>query len=197
MHMQWKRWNQGLRNANLFPLAIALTLSALHLPSCQPPENELRFETIDQDDGHYWGTHQGKEPKLLVLTDSEEIAALYRVVSQPATRVNTDSGETWQYPDWRLQGMDWEAFFVVIAFQGRRQTTGYSVTIQRITQQRQSINIRAQFDAPEPLHTVHELVTSPLHVVKVQKSDELRGKEFQFSLVVNGRIVAETSHLLP
>jgi hypothetical protein len=193
MHRQAKLWRRALQSAQLMLLTMALTLFLFHLSGCQPQETELPFVTIDQDNGIGWGAYKGEKPKLVVLTGPEEVAVLDEVISQPSEVVFEDTGETWQYHEWRLRDMDWEAYFVVIAFQG---LNGDGVTIKRITQQGQRITVQAQFKQLGPGETGPG-ITSPLHVVKAEKNNQMVGQEFQFSLVVDGTTVANTSHFVP
>ena len=175
-------------------LTITLTPFLIHMASCKPRETELPFDTIAQDDGLAWGQYEGREPKLLVLTGSEEIAVLDEVAPQAAVVEHEDSGKTQPYPEWLLQSIDWEAYFVVIAFQGLNKD---GVTIERITQQGHRITIYARCKQLRPDEIKIDAVTSPLHVVKAEKNNQITGKELQFSLVVEGRTVANTSHIIP
>ena len=176
----------------------------LLLAACVPQERDLPFETIDLDDGALWGLYWGREPKLVVLTGSEELEVLNELIPHPGRVVLTDSEEiaaqgkeVLQYPQMRMQSLDWGAYFVVIAFQGLKNSTGYGVTIKRIVQQGESIIIHAQFKERRPEEAETDVMTSPVHVVKVKRDKRLAAKEMQFSLLVDGRPVANTSHFVP
>lgn len=175
----------------------------LLLVACVPQARELSFETIDQTSGLAWGLVEGQEPRLVVLTNPEEFDALDKAIPQPGRMVLKDSediavqGKEIPYPQWRLQSVDWDAYFVIIAFQGRKSSGGYSVTIERIVQRGSNINIYARFKEPGPLEGVVDHTTSPLHAVQVKKDERLVGKELQFGLVVGGTSVVNTSHFIP
>lgn len=173
------------------------------LVACVPQARELSFETIDQTDGLAWGLVEGQEPRLVALTNPEEFDALDKAIPQPGRMVLKDSediavlGKEIPYPRWRLHSVDWDAYFVIIAFQGRKSSGGYSVTIERIVQQGGNISVYTRFKEPAPLEGVVDRRTSPLHAVQVKKDERLAGKELQFSLLVDGTSVVNTSHFIP
>jgi len=173
MHIQPRLWHRAMRNARLLALLIALTPSVLYLSSCQPLRMSCASKRFERGNGLAWGIYKGAEPKLLVLTDPSEIAAASRLISEPSIVVNTDSGETWEASEWSLQGMDWDAFFVVIAFQGFNKD---GVTITRIVQKEQHISVFAQYRKLGATETRPAIQTSPLHVVKAEKPRALRAR---------------------
>ncbi len=194
---QTKSSKQPLSNVYAILLTIAVTLCVLYLGGCKTKKNELPFDTVDQDTGLGWGLSKDKEPRLVILTNPEEIAVLDEVISQPTEVVFEDSGKTLPYHEWRLQEMDWDACFVVIAFQGWKAAGGYGVTVKSITQRGQRIDVQAEFKERESYKNLTGSVTYPVHVVKVGKGEHLEGREFQFNLVVDGKTVATKSHVIP
>jgi hypothetical protein len=59
-----------------------------------------------------------------------------------------------------------------------------------------TVNIYAQFDEPKPEEERTLIVTSPYHLIKIQKSGKW-DQEFLFQVIVGDTIVAALNHFIP
>ena len=148
-------------------LCILVTLAGLS--ACQPKEVDLPFETIERRDASGTGqVYKDKSPGLIVIATPEEAANLDALVT-PEVQV-------------QLQSLEYDAYFVIAVFQGRKPTTGY--------------DIQARFSEPKPDAEKAPEETSPYHLVQVQKTGTW-GQSITFSLVVDNVVVASLSHHVP
>ena len=145
----------------------------LPLTSCNYTGTELAFETIEQKYGA-GSAYDAVEPGLLVISGMEDIANL---------RAGSDE------VIYRLQELDYENIFALIVYQGQRGSGGYDVQIERVTRDGTTINIYVQFHKPKPDEARIDLITSPYHLVQVQKSGAW-DQEFLFQVIVDDTIVA-------
>jgi len=158
-------------------LYIVLTLAGLS--ACQPKEINLPFETIERQE---LSSYRDKEPVLMVIAKPEEIASLDALVTREILS--------------RLQTLDYDAYLVVVVFQGWKPTTRYGVQIEHVIRRGSEVTIYAQFSEPKPNEPTGDLATSPYHIVRVQKRG-VWGQQINFNLVVDGVIVASLSHYVP
>lgn len=159
-------------------LAISLGLSA-----CQPKEIDLLFETVERRDASGTGqVYQDRQPGLMVITTPEEAASLVALVTSEAQA--------------RLQSLNYNAYFAVAIFQGRKSTTGYGVEIERITRLESKVTIYARFLEPKPNAERAPEETSPYHLVQVQKTGTW-GQPITFNLIVGNVVVTSLSHYVP
>ncbi len=81
-----------------------------------------------------------------------------------------------------ISAVDLSAYFLIVAYQGEKSTTGYSIEVIDIRRQDDTILVCAQFH--EPCCGGGGAMTSPYYVAQVEKSDALKG-EFTFVLMNN------------
>ena len=171
------------RHYFLFNVLIpCISLSIVWLfTSCGSNETQnepiLKFETIEQNDWPAEGYSVGR-PGLMVITQQEDIGH-------------------WQGLDVivrELQEIDYEKSFVLSVFQGRQETSGYKVKIERITRDGTTITIYAQFQSPKLIEEKVDLVASPYQMVEVQKNWEW-DQEYLFQLIVDGSVIATQSSI--
>jgi hypothetical protein len=141
-------------------------------------ETALAFETIEQKDG---AGSAVVDPGIIIISSKEDVADL------PA---GSDEAIG------KLQKLDYEQSFALIVFQGEQGTGGFVVTIERITRVGTTINVYVQFHIPKPEEEKTLVVTSPYHLVQVQKSGEW-DQEFLFQVIVDGTVVASINHFIP
>jgi hypothetical protein len=183
-------------------LSVISTIGALHfilllLTSCRSietestptptrqslNETELSFETIEQKD--WAGTGQGYEavePGLIIISGEPDIASLDEWVTGEAIM--------------RLQELDYENSFALIVFLGERGRGGYDIQIERLARSGKTINIYVQFHEPEPDKGYVDMMTSPYHLVQVQKGGAW-DQDFLFQMIVDGTVVASLNHFIP
>ncbi len=164
----------------LFPLMLVLLL---WLSACQPKETNLPFETIEQKE--WAGTdhaYEAREPGVMVVAQPEEITALNKWITEDAEA--------------QLQKIDYKVYFVLVVFQGRKPTTGYSIQVDQLTRLEDTVNIKARFSEPKPNEEKSPEVTSPYHLVRVQKVGTW-GRNITFNLNAGEVIVVSLSHSVP
>jgi hypothetical protein len=166
------------------------------LTGCASRERELPFETIAQENGWLWGRYEGSKSALLILTGSEQVSTLKEVMKHPAL-IETQKGQLTVYSELQLADVDWGTYFVLMALQGEKGSSGYKVTIHRIEQRAQYIKVYASFEEPRPTEKVSDRLTSPVHAVRIKKDAHLTGQQIEFSLIVDGAPVAQTSQRIP
>lgn len=162
---------------------LCLLFALAGLNACQPQETDLSFETIEQRDAS--GTrqiYQDKQPGLIVITTLEEVANLDALVT-PETQA-------------RLQSLNYDADFVLAVFQGWKPTDGYDIQVERITHLRDKVTVFVRLQEPPPDRKKNDIVTSPYHLVQVQKVGTWDG-DATFNVVVNGTVIASVSHNIP
>ncbi len=166
-------------------IIILLGLLLFVITACQPQEEKLPFETIDQGDGFYTGRSYGGEgPNLLIITGPNEVDSPGLDVEFPSELAN------------QLHRMDYDRFFAVLVLQGLKHQGGYSVTVQQIVRQDDRVNVYVEFANPEPGTRRIQAFTSPYHLVVVSKEGKW-GQQINFVLVVDSEQVAEAIHFIP
>jgi hypothetical protein len=162
---------QRAKCATCLTLLVVLTA----LAACAR-EVELAFETIEQDDSHSAAEGLGSaESHAIIIAARDEIPELRGLVSQRALD--------------QVENTDFQEYFVVALFRGRRATGGYSTIIQRVTKKEDTIVIYAQFWEPAPYYEVINAATAPYHLIKVNRYD---GVDPQTKLVVHSEVVTPT-----
>lgn len=158
---------------------------AFGLGACKtkPEETDLPFETFEQKE--WAGTdkpYESREPGLIVISRLEEVDSLKGLVNDEAKS--------------KLQALDYSRYFAVLVLQGWKPTTGYKANVKRITRIENTVNIYAQFLEPKPDEEKAPEVTSPYHLVQVQKSGKW-GQDITFNLFAGETLVISLSHAIP
>jgi hypothetical protein len=68
--------------------------------------------------------------------------------------------------------------------------------VNRVTREGNTVNVYTQFSEPGPDEGKADIVTSPYHLIKVQKNGSW-GKEILFNLVNDDTVVDSISHYVP
>lgn len=153
-----------------------LFLVVILLGACTPQEEELPFETIEQAD--YSRRYEDRETGLVIVTNVDEANQLDSWVSSLALE--------------QLREINYERFFVVVAFLGWQPTGHEGIRIERIVRQGNTVSVYAQVGRP----TGETEETSPYHLVRVQKVGRW-GTSINFALVIEETTVASQSHYVP
>jgi len=164
---------------------LILMVVAMLLSTCVQQEAELSFETIEKEVGTRLGAqrYEAKEPKLVIIATLDEVSSLSPSLSPEAR------------PE--LSNIDFSSYFVIAVFQGLKAVYDYEVCIDRITYLDETVKVFTKFVEPTEGQMLHPAQSSPYHVVRVEKPQNLAGKEVQFMLVANGREVASEMRRLP
>lgn len=156
---------------------------SLWLGACQPKEVDLLFETVEQRDASGTGQiYQDTQPGLIVIATPEETASLGGLVTSEAQA--------------QLQNLNYNIYFAIAIFQGRKPTTRYGVQIEHITHKGNIVTVHALFKEPQPGEPKGDEVTSPYHLVRVQKGGPWK-QTITFNLIVGNAIVTSLSHYIP
>ncbi len=159
--------------------------AAFGLGACSPKPKEitLPFETIEQNETAGTGiTYEDRESSLMVISSPEEAMTLSTWISDNAKE--------------KLQEIDYTQQFVLAVFQGWKPTLGYSVEISRVTQLGDTVNVYVQFHEPGPDVQKADLVTSPYHLVQLQRL-ESTGRGITFNLLANETVISDFSYVFP
>jgi len=146
----------------------------------------LPFETIERADIPGTGEeYEGEEPKLAIIADATELDTLGNTVSLDAQA--------------QLQDLDFDQYFAIVVFEGQHSDMPplrSGVEVQRISRKGSTITIYAH--SYEPVEGYEQVIikTSPYHLVKMRKGENMQG-EFQFVLGVDGTVVSQQTHRLP
>jgi hypothetical protein len=155
---------------------ILLIIFAVIFIILKPKERNLAFETIEQINSpgpiH---PYDSKDPGFTIIYSLDEIESIKDLVSESIFI--------------RLNKLNFEENFVIIIFQGKKPSYGYSVKITQVTRSDTIINVYAQFLEPKPNEAKVDEVSSPYQVIQVMKKSENWGQEFIFNLVVDQKII--------
>ena len=155
-----------------FFLGLTILIVVVAMTTCGLGETELPFETIERSD---YGDYSIREPRVVLVTSQDDIDRLEGLLSQAALE--------------QLAELDFEQYFAIVAFRGTQATSGYDTIIERITRQGDKIVVYVQFWEPSPDYVVLDVVTSPYHLVKVRRDDDVSQKT---ELTFQSRIVTPT-----
>ncbi len=175
-----RRWLLGI-----FVLTGVILGMASGLGACKPKPTEvtLPFETIEQKE--WAGTdkpYESREPTLIIVSRLEEVDNLNGLISDEAMI--------------KLQALDYDEYFALVAFQGWKPSTGYSIQVNRISRLGNTVNIYTQLHEPTPDEAKADEVTSPYHLVQVQKSGSW-GQVITFNLIGGETSIVSLFHTIP
>jgi len=172
--------NQSVLRWLLLPLVPVLML----VPSaCKPQETSLPFETVERREWVSTGqVYKAREPGVIVIARPEDVASLNDWVTEDAKA--------------QLQALDYTAYFALVVFQGWKGTDGYSIQIERITRREDDVAILVLLQEPRPDERKNDIVTSPYHLVQVQKVGAW-DRDITFTVVEDETTIALASHNIP
>ena len=143
----------------------------------------MPFQTIEQRDASgSEQAHQDKQPALVVVTTPEEATNLASLVTSEAQT--------------QLKNLNCSAYFVIAVFQGWKPTDGYGVQVERITHLRDKVAVFVRLQEPPPDRKKNDIVTSPYHLVQVQKVGTW-ARNVTFNVLADGTAIASVSHNVP
>lgn len=143
---------------------------------CRSEEKALTFETIGQgEQGDTGQLYEFYEPDLILVNHPEEIDRLRQWVTGEAGI--------------QLQSLDYETDFALAVFQGWQGTSGYGVEIKcLLARQGGVVDVYVRFQRPDPDKLQNAVITSPYHLIKIQKR-KLEGQEIIFNLIENRTVI--------
>ncbi len=155
---------------------ISIWLSILVLSACKSQEVELPFETIERSD--YSPQYENKEPSLTVVANLDNVEELEEWITPKAIE--------------QLRKTDYKTHFAIAAFLGWQSTGHEGIRIEQIVRRGNSVSVYALVGNP----TGETEVTSPYHLVKVQKVGQW-GSEVDFTLMFEENVVSSRSLYIP
>lgn len=143
----------------------------------------LPFETVENKEVSGTGRFfEAREPTLIVIGQSAEIANLDGLITEKAKS--------------ELANMNYDRFFALLVFQGKKQSNQYSLEIRGILQSGSDINVNVDMKEPMPNAPVGMTITSPYHLVKVEKGG-LRNQYLTFNLMTQGTNLIQVRYHIP
>ncbi len=134
-------------------LMLLLILCLVALTACNRTEVELSFETIENSqNGKNYGD---KSPGIKIITSSEEVDTLKNLISSEAIE--------------SLSKLDYSYYVGIILFHGVRGNGGYQINVNKVMYDGMDMYIYSTFTEPAPDELVTMDVTSPYHIVKIEK----------------------------
>jgi hypothetical protein len=166
---------------------ICLTLG---LAACKPQETPLPFETLAHgsarlidSQGMAYGSSYDKMD-LLVATDLTETRQIETTLSPRDPSLHLKE----------IDNVNYDEYFVVVAFFGPRPYGDSAITIERIIQTGDTINVIVS--TVEPTEGTRVIV-APIHAVKIKRADLPVKGELAFNLLKDDRIVLTRKHFVP
>jgi hypothetical protein len=150
----------------------------------------LQFQTLAQ--GGVLGTYREADPpEVQIIAGAQDIDSLARQLPGNPPRASDN-------PDFvnKLRLLDYTHCFAILVTQGLKQPRGFQVTVQQITRQDDRVRAEANFIGPKLGEGQPMVSPDPYHLVAVSK-DGAWGRQIQFELVADGKVVAEATHFIP
>ena len=161
------------------------------LSSCgvQARGQPIQFQTLAQ--GGVLGTYREVDtPEIQIIAGAQDIDTLTPHLPGNPPRASDNADLVNQ-----LRQLDYSHFFAVLVTQGQKDPRGFKVMVQQITRQNDQVTVQAEFVGPKPGEGQPMVVFDPYHLVAVAK-DGVWGRQMQFALVAEGKVVAETTHMI-
>jgi len=157
-------------------LLILLLLFALSA-NCLQPETNLPLEELHKSRTTAGGGPPTPEPQFYVITVASQVGSLG--LGDPP----------------ELRGLDFARYFVIVAFHGLRNTSGYGIEITRVILAGSvvTVTVRRWYS---PDDATAERVTAPYCVVKVDKSAMPRRGALEFVFVEGEQTLARQTQVI-
>jgi hypothetical protein len=123
-------------------------------------ERPIHLETVGQGVHSEYGRFaevpvpEDAPPECMVITDNEEYQRLLSISSFQET----------------LGEMDFEKDIAIAALQGPKNTGGYAISIVHASQTGMEVRVEVEVVKPDPGSMTVQVLTSPYHVVKADRS---------------------------
>jgi hypothetical protein len=165
----WSNW--ALRGI----LLVSLAASLASLTACKPRETELSFETLLHDNLGYFGTTY-ESMDLMIAADLAEAQQIADTLSPE------NPGKRFE----EIADVDYEEYLVVVAYFGTRVYSESAITIERITQIENVVNVIISTVEPTAGDRV---IVHPIHIIKIKRDDlSVRGS-LVFKLWKGGKVI--------
>lgn len=170
---------------------IVLILTALAvLANCKTRETKIAFETLvkgdaellDDQDMNFAAIY--KDMDLLIVADAMEAQQIADMLASERTGLRLEE----------VADIDYGEYLVVVAYFGAKPNNGFGITIEEISQIGHSVYV--------VIDTVESsggdaIVTHPVHIIKVKKSDLLVRGRLSFVLWKDDKAILTREHFVP
>jgi hypothetical protein len=150
----------------------------------------LSFQTIVQDNN--LNDDERETPQLYIISSTQEVDDFVRNV----VKVDPQAPDQRQRLVDKLRQLDYKRSFAILVTQGQKGPRGFQIVVQQISRQGDRVTVEAQFVGPGPGEGQPMVSPDPYTLVAVVREVAL-GRQMQFALVADGKVVAETTHFIP
>jgi hypothetical protein len=165
-----------------YKLLILLAASLAGLTACKPKETELPFEILVHHQGYCGATYSSMD--LMVATNGTEAQRIADTLSpeNPGRRCE------------EIMSVDYKEYLVVVAYFGTRVYSESAITIEKITQIGDVVDV--MIGTVEPT-AGDRVIVHPIHIVKVKRADLLVEGHLSFVLWKGGEVILTREHFVP
>jgi hypothetical protein len=173
-------------NMMLIGLVIVFMLSGCGVQASGQP---LTYRSLAQD-SILRSDPKDETPVIRIIANGQEIDQLiHQFGDPPPLQLAPQLVE-------QLRQLDYTHSFAVLVTQGQTGPRSFRVTVQQITRQNDQVTVQAEFVGPKPGEGQPMVVLDPYHLVAIIK-DGVWGRQVQFDLIAEGKVVAKTAHFIP
>lgn len=171
------------------------TPSSGSVPATAPPlaGHPLPFTTLEQE-VHLGGPRElERQLALFIIANIHEFEVFARdfVGLEPDVPMTENSDQRHRLVA-GLRQLDYTHSFAIFV---KGPSGGYNITVQQVFRQGTEVTLYATIYVPTPGLPTTANNREPYHVIAIPKEDSL-GQQVHFTLVVNGTVAAESTHIL-
>src|SRR3990172_6925272 len=144
---------------NILLIVAVLSSVVITLGGCRSRFGEkLPFETVEREETPVTSQeYPEKDVDLVVISSATEVSELDEWVSEAAKLA--------------LLELDYSDYFALAVFRGYKPSTGYPIEITSVRRQENTVTVEITLQDPLPGMGVSDIVTSPYHVIKIDKGE--------------------------
>ncbi len=132
------------------------------LIGCAEKSKDIAFETVEK--GQY-KLYEIKNLEFTVIKTREEFNSFFQ----------KHGIENKDFPEWQS-----DRYVLICAFQGMKPSAGYDIEIIKIERGGDMVTVKVKIREPKPEEITASVLTSPYHIVKVERSTISGVKTFVF-----------------
>lgn len=148
-------------------MALVMLVILMGLVTCKPREIELHFETLVHHKGYCGATYKNMD--LLIATNPDEAQEIVNTLSPAPPTERCEE----------IASVNYQEYFVVVAYFGTRVYSESAITIERITQTGDTVDVT--ISTVEPI-AGDRVIVHPIHIVKIDRDDLLANGFLTFRL---------------
>ncbi|RIK33964.1 MAG: hypothetical protein DCC55_33950 [Chloroflexi bacterium] len=157
-----KKMKKNMRPTITFLLVLMTVTAACQSPNAtptlQPGEVEIPFETmvLDEEASAMNFEDMDTDPQVFAITTQDDIAEIESLITPESVDL--------------LQEVDLNTHSALVVFRGLQGCSGFGLAIERLRLQQDTLTIDVQFWQPPPNTACSNVVISPYHIVRLDKS---------------------------